>query len=76
MEYHSATKRDEVVSFAETWMDLESVMQNEVPSGREKQMSHMNVQNLEGCRGTYLQSRNGDAQIENNCVDPQKGSGE
>ena len=30
MEYYSAIKQDEVVSFAETWMDLESVTQNEV----------------------------------------------
>ena len=30
MDYYSAIKRNEIVSFAETWMDLESVIQNEV----------------------------------------------
>ena len=30
MEYYSAIKRNEIVPFVETWMDLESVIQNEV----------------------------------------------
>ena len=30
MEYYSVIKRNEVVSLAETWMDLETVTQNEV----------------------------------------------
>ena len=30
MEYYSATKRNKIVAFAETWMDLEIVIQNEV----------------------------------------------
>ena len=29
-EYHSVIKRNETVSFAETWMDLETVIQSEV----------------------------------------------
>ena len=29
MEYYSATKRNETVSFAETWMDLETVTKSE-----------------------------------------------
>ena len=35
MEYHSTIKRNEIVSLAETWMDLKSVMQSEV-SQKEK----------------------------------------
>ena len=35
MEYYSAIKRNEIVSFIETWMDLESVIQSEV-SQKEK----------------------------------------
>ena len=35
MEYYSAIKRNEIESFVEMWMDLETVIQNEV-SQREK----------------------------------------
>ena len=35
MEYYSAIKRNEIESFVETWMDLETVMQSEV-SQKEK----------------------------------------
>ena len=35
MEYYSARKRNEIGSFVETWMDLETVIQNEV-SQKEK----------------------------------------
>ena len=35
MEYYSAIKRNEIGSFVETWMDLETVIQSEV-SQREK----------------------------------------
>ena len=36
MEYYSAVKRNKMGSFAETWMDLESVIQSEV-SQKEKE---------------------------------------
>ena len=35
MEYYSATKRYQIVSFVETWMDLETAIQSEV-SQKEK----------------------------------------
>ena len=35
MQYYSATKRNEIGSFVEMWMDLESVIQNDV-SQKEK----------------------------------------
>ena len=35
MEYYSATKRNEIELFVETWMDLETVIQSEV-SQKEK----------------------------------------
>ena len=35
MEYYSAMKRNEIESFVETWMDLETVIQSEV-SQKEK----------------------------------------
>ena len=35
MEYYSAIKRNEIESFVETWIDLESVIEGEV-SQKEK----------------------------------------
>ena len=40
MEYYSAIKRNEIESFVETWMDLETVIQTEV-SQKEKNKYHM-----------------------------------
>ena len=40
MEYYSAIKRNKAVSFAEMWMDLESVIQSEV-SQKEKNKYHI-----------------------------------
>ena len=38
MEYYSAIKKNEIMSFAATWMDLEIIILSEVKSHREKQM--------------------------------------
>ena len=40
MEYYSAIKRDEIELFVVRWMDLESVIQNEV-SEKEKNKYRM-----------------------------------
>ena len=40
MEYHSAIKKNEIIPFAVTWMDLESVILSEV-SQTEKDKYHM-----------------------------------
>ena len=40
MEYYSAIKRNEIVPFAETWMDLETVIQSEI-SQKVKNKYHM-----------------------------------
>ena len=42
MEYYSVIKKNEVLSFAETWMDLETITQNEV-SQKEKNKYHINT---------------------------------
>ena len=39
MEYHSAIKKNEVLSFAAKWMDLEDIMLNEI-SQKEKDKYH------------------------------------
>ena len=40
MEYYSAIKREEIGSFVEMWMDLESVTQSEVGQ-KEKNKDHV-----------------------------------
>ena len=40
MEYYSAIKKNEVMSFAATWMDLEMIILNEI-SQIEKDKYHM-----------------------------------
>ena len=40
MDYYSAIKKDEIMPFAVTWMDLESVILSEV-SQTEKEKYHM-----------------------------------
>ena len=70
MEYYSTIKRNERVPFAETWIDLESVIQSEV-SQKEKNkyriLTHTCVEKW--CRWTYLQGRNRDIDIKNGHVD-------
>ena len=72
MEYYSAIKRNEIVPFAEKWMDLETVIQSEV-SQKENDRYHI-LMYICGIykklyRLTYLQSRNRDTDIENKCKD-------
>ena len=43
MEYYSAIKRNEIGSFVETWMDLETVIQREISQKEEKQISYINA---------------------------------
>ena len=40
MEYYSAIKRNEIGSFVETWIDLETIIQSEV-SQKEKNKYHI-----------------------------------
>ena len=43
MEYYSAMKRNEIVSFGETWMGLETVTWNEVSQKEKKQVLYTNA---------------------------------
>ena len=40
MEYYTATKKNEIMPFAATGMDLEIVILSEVKSDRERQILH------------------------------------
>ena len=39
-EYHSAIKKNEMMPFAVTWMDLEIIILSEVKSDRERQIPY------------------------------------
>ena len=43
IEYYSAIKRNKIELFAVRWTDLESVIQSEVKSEREKQIPYANT---------------------------------
>ena len=40
MEYYSAIKKNKIMPFAATWMDVEIVILSEVKSDRERQISY------------------------------------
>ena len=41
--YYSFITRNEIVSFAEVWMNLETVIQSEVSQKEKKQISYINA---------------------------------
>ena len=40
MEYYSAMKKNEIMPFAATWVDLKSIILSEAKSDRERQISY------------------------------------
>ena len=42
MEYHSVVKKNKIMPFAATWIDLEIITLNEV-SQKEKKQYHINI---------------------------------
>ena len=78
MEYYSAIIRNKIVPFAELWMDLETVIQSRVNQKEKKQISYntASMWNLEKWyKWNYLQSWNGDTEVENKCMDAKKERG-
>ena len=76
VEYYSAIKRNEIGSFVEMWMDLETVYTEWSKSERVKQISYINAYmwNLEEWyRWTGLQGRNRDTDVENKHMDTKGG---
>ena len=74
MDYYSAIKRNEIESFIETGMDLESVIQSEVSQKKKnKYRILMHACGVLGNDTDEPRRRNGDADVENGCVS--KGGG-
>ena len=66
MEYYSSIKKDEIMPFAATWMDLEIIILNK--SDRERQIIwyHLYVESKRKLyKWTYLQNRNRLRDVEN-----------
>ena len=70
MEYYSATERNEIGSFEETLMDLESVIWNEVSQKEKKDIIHYHlyVESRKMVQMNHLHSKNTDIHIENGRV--------
>ena len=70
MEYYSAIKRNEIGSFVEMWMDLETVIESEVSQKEKNKYINTYMWNLEKWyRWTGLQARNRDINVGNKCMD-------
>ena len=57
VEYYSAIKKNEIMSFAAIWMDLEIIILNEI-SQMEKDIYHLYVESKVWYKWIYLQNRN------------------
>ena len=74
MEYYSAIKSNEIGSFVETWMDLETVIQSKVRN-RKTNIVYLPiyVESRKMVQMTGLQGRNRDTDVENKCMDTKGG---
>ena len=55
MEYYSAMKKNEIMPFAATWMDLEVIILNEVKSEKDKcHMIPFILWNLKNCINEHI----------------------
>ena len=50
VEYYSATKKNEIMPFAETWMDLEIIVLNEVSQTETNITDHLHVESKKKIR--------------------------
>ena len=59
MEYYSAIKKNGIMPFAATWMDLEIIILSEVSQTKTNIIwYHVYVKSKEKHKSTYLQNRN------------------
>ena len=78
MEYYSAIKKNKIMSFAATWMDLEVIILSEVRKRKTNTIRyHLYVEFKIQHRSTYLQNKNRltHRYREQTCVSQRRGSG-
>ena len=57
MEYYSAIKKNKIMAFVSTWMDLEIIILREVKSERERQIPHhLYLESKIQYKSTYLRT--------------------
>ena len=78
MEYYLAIKKDEIMPFAATWMDLEIIILSEVSRAKTNIIWYrLYVESKIWYKWTYLQNRNRLTDIENKfMVTKEEGEGE
>ena len=54
MEYYSAVKKNEIMTFAGTWMDLEIIILNEVSQRKINTKHHLYMETKILHKSTYL----------------------
>ena len=65
MEYYSAMKKNEMIQFAATWMNLEIIILSEVSQRKTNIWYCLDVESKKRNKWTYLQNRNRLTDIEN-----------
>ena len=75
MEYYAAIKRNEIGSFVETWMDLETVVQSEV--GEKEKKKYRILMHICGIQknGTNEPVCKAEKETQNKCMDTKGGMG-
>ena len=66
MEYYTAIKKNEIMPFAATWIDLENITLSEVRQRKTNILWYdLYVESKKGYKWTYLQNRNRVTDVEN-----------
>ena len=69
MEYYSAIKKNEIMPFAATWMDLDIIILSEANQTKTNIIWHrLYVESEIWYKWTYLENRNRFTDIENKCI--------
>ena len=65
MEYYSAIKRNEIMPFAATWLDLEIIVTKVTQTKRNIICYHLNVESKKMIQINLLHNRNGPTDVAN-----------